>query len=70
MNSLDLWANTNQTYSKRVAKLRQLTDLATYWNDVKKLTKGIYSDSAIKSWQRLAELRERELINEQIAPKF
>lgn len=49
----------------RIDKLNQLTDPATFWNDVRKLTRRTTSDHAIRLWQRLAELRYNELIGEE-----
>lgn len=46
---------------KRVAKLQQLTDIKTFWDDVRKMTKHVTSDHAIHQWQVLAELRYEEL---------
>lgn len=46
---------------KRIDKLNQLTNIDTFWNDVRKLTKNVNSDHTIKSWQCLAEVRFEEL---------
>lgn len=45
----------------RIEKLNNLTDPKTFWNDVRKLTKSVYSDASIKRWQRLAEVRYEEI---------
>ena len=47
--------------AKRVEKLQKLTDIKTFWNDVRKLTKKLTSDHALNQWQILAELRYDEL---------
>ena len=47
--------------AKRIAKLKQLTNIKTFWNDVRKMTKHVTSDHAIHEWQILAELRYEEL---------
>lgn len=45
----------------RIAKLNTLTDLETFWQDVRKLCKNCTSDHAIRAWQRLAEQRYTQL---------
>ena len=45
----------------KIDKLNALNNKDTFWDDVRKLTKRVYSDSSIKSWQRLAEIRYNEL---------
>lgn len=42
-------------------KLNALTDVETFWNDVRKLTAKIRSDKSLSMWQRLAEIRCDEL---------
>ena len=42
---------------KIVEKLQKLTNLETFWDDVRKLTKRIYSDRYISRWQIYAEIR-------------
>lgn len=46
---------------KRIDKLNQLTNIDTFWSDVRRLTKNVNSDHAIKNWQCLAEVRFEEL---------
>lgn len=46
----------------RIKKLMLLNNIDTFWDDVRKLTKRITSDHAIKRWQHLAELRYKMLI--------
>ena len=45
----------------RISKLNTLTDSQTFWQDVRKMTKHVESDHAIRAWQRLAEQRYNEL---------
>ena len=47
----------------RINKLNNLTNIKTFWDDVRKLTKKITSDHSIRRWQCLAETRYEELIN-------
>lgn len=47
--------------AKRVEKLQKLTDIKTFWDDVRKITKHVSSDHALNQWQILAELRYDEL---------
>ena len=49
----------------RIIKLNKLKDAVTFWDDVRKLTKHVESDHAIKSWQRLAEQRYNQLTYEE-----
>ena len=46
---------------KRIDKLNALNNPETFWNDVRKLVKGVHSDHVIKRWQILAENRFSEL---------
>lgn len=47
---------------RRIAeKLNTLTDVETFWNDVRKLTAKIRSDKSLAIWQSLAEIRCDEL---------
>ncbi len=54
------YAMEKHDYS-RIDKLNKLTNLETFWDDVRKLTKNITSDHSIKRYQILAENRYREL---------
>ena len=47
----------------RVRKLRELKDISSFWDDVRKLTKRVCSDHSIRAWQALAEIREKEIEN-------
>ena len=42
-------------------KLNTLTDVRTFWDDVRKLTAKIRSDKSLSMWQSLAEIRCDEL---------
>ena len=44
----------------RIDKLNKLTDLKTFWGEVKKLTRNTHSDHALNRWQVLAEARYEE----------
>lgn len=47
---------------KRIAeKLNALTDVETFWEDVRKLTAKIRSDKSLSIWKSLAEIRCDEL---------
>jgi hypothetical protein len=46
----------------RIDKLNKLTNVDTFYDDVRKLVKNVKSDHAIKSWQCLADQRYAELI--------
>lgn len=47
---------------RRIAeKLNALTDVETFWDDVRKLTAKIRSDKSLSMWQSLAEIRCDEL---------
>lgn len=45
----------------RIDKLNKLTNPNTFWDDVRKLCRGVASDHAIGRWQCLAENRYKEL---------
>jgi hypothetical protein len=55
-----LSAIEKRDYSK-IDKLNNLTNKETFWDDVRKLTKNVTSDHAIKRWQCLADQRWGEL---------
>lgn len=55
------YAKTKQDVS-RVNKLNKLTNIKTFWDDVRKLTKNITSSKGIRVWQILAENRYNELL--------
>ena len=46
-----------------------MTNIDTFWDDVRKLTKNISSDHTIRLWQGLAEIRYEELEKESKRPK-
>ena len=58
------WAFTNRDVNK-IEKLNKLTNVDTFWSDVRMLTRQITSDAMIKRWQLLADERFRELNQEQ-----
>lgn len=45
----------------RINKLNGLTDIKTFWDDVRKITKRLEGDHALNRWQALAEIRYDEL---------
>ena len=47
----------------RIEKLNTLTNPKTFWDDVRKFTKKVYSDHSISRWQGLAEIRYEEIKN-------
>ena len=47
---------------KRIDKLNTLTNIKTFWDDVRKFTKNISSDHSISHWQSLAECKYNELL--------
>lgn len=49
---------------KRIDKLNKLTDPNSFWKEIDKLTKNLVSLSAINSWNYLARIRYKELIEE------
>ena len=46
----------------RIDKLNQLSNPDTFWDDVRRLTRRVCSDHAIRHWQCLAECRYAELM--------
>ena len=52
---------------KIIDKLLTITTLDNYYINVRKFTKDITSDKSISSWQRLAELREIQLLAQEQA---
>lgn len=45
----------------RINKLNALTNVNTFYGDVRKITRNVKSDHAIKRWQCLADARFNEL---------
>lgn len=48
---------------RKIEKLNNLHNASTFWNDVRKLTRRVYSDHSLGRWQSLAEYRYNELLN-------
>jgi hypothetical protein len=48
----------------KIDKLNALTNLETFWDDVRKLTRNVTSDHSIHSWQCLAEQRYAEILTD------
>ena len=59
------YAMERQDYAK-IKKLNGLTNVDTFWDDVRKLTKQVHSDHSIGRWQILAEARYRILTGKEI----
>ena len=49
---------------KKIDKLNTLTDINSFWDNVKKFTKNSHSDHSIGRWQCLSEYRFNELKGE------
>lgn len=49
---------------KRWDKISKLNNRATFWEDIRALTKNIKSDHSLGRWQCLAECRYEELKGE------
>lgn len=59
----DLYKLTfNRSEDKIADKLLTLNNVDTFFDDVRKFTKNVTSDRAIRSWERLAELRYNYLM--------
>ena len=48
----------------RIDKLNALTNIETFWDDVRRYTRYIKSSHSIGRWQCLAEIRYKELKEE------
>ena len=48
----------------RIDKLNAITNIETFWDDVRRYTRYIKSDHSIGRWQCLAEIRYEELKEE------
>lgn len=46
----------------KIEKLITLTDPETFWDDVRRFTRNVTSDHAIRRWQGLAEIRFDEVL--------
>lgn len=63
-NNEDLYNYCVYTSDYRIIeKLLTLNNTETFYNDVRKFTKKVYSDRSIGRWQALAELRYLQLEN-------
>ena len=49
---------------QKIDKLLSLKNPDTFWDDVRKFTRNVSSDHAIRRWQGLAEIRFDELVME------
>ena len=54
------WAIEQRDIAK-IDKLNKLTNINTFWDDVRKLTRNVTSDHMMGRWQCLAEARFKEL---------
>ena len=55
-----MYAIETRDYAK-IEKLSKLTNINTFWDDVRKLTRYVKSDHSLARWQCLAEQRYAEL---------
>lgn len=51
----------NAAERKIADKLNTLTNINTFWDDVRKFTKNVHSDRSISLWQSWSEIRFDEL---------
>ena len=65
MNLALAWDKTDL---RIMQKLNTLTNISTFWDDVRKMTKNVHSDRNISRWQSLSEKRFEELEEEQKNP--
>lgn len=65
MNLALAWDKTDLRIMQR---LNTLTNISTFWDDVRKMTKNVHSDRNISRWQYLSEKRFEELEEEQKNP--
>jgi hypothetical protein len=56
------WYALSKSDCNIIDKLNKLTNVDTFYDDVRKLTKRVYSDHSIGRWQALAEMRYKELL--------
>ncbi len=45
----------------KIDKLNKLEDPETFWDDVRRLTRGVKSDHGLRRWEILSEIRYREI---------
>lgn len=53
---------TTKSDMTKIDKLNGLKDINTFYDDVRRITKNVHSDSTIRAWQRLSEQRYDELL--------
>ena len=59
---MDIYSNAIEARDvAKIEKLNKITSLDHYWDQIRKLTKNVYSDHSLSRWQILAEKREAEL---------
>jgi hypothetical protein len=58
---LDYSLAWNRSEEKIISKLNNLTNVDTFWDDVRKLTKNVHSDRVLHSWEIFSEKRYNEL---------
>lgn len=61
---MDISYATERSDIGRIEKLNRLTDISTFWDDVRKFTKHVHHDCTLGKWYRLAEVRYYELLAE------
>ena len=57
---MEYYACERADYAK-IKKLRSLKNIDTFWDDVRKFTRRVYSDHSLSRWLCLAEARYGEL---------
>lgn len=53
---------TTKSDITKIDKLNGLKDINTFYDDVRRITKNVHSDRAIRAWERLSEQRYDELL--------
>lgn len=53
---------TTKSDMTKIDKLNGLKNINTFYDDVRKITKNVRSNSAIRAWERLSEQRYDELL--------
>lgn len=49
---------------KIIDRINVLTNAETFWDDVRKLSKNVYSDKSIQRWKYLSEMRYKEIVGD------
>ena len=63
INEIDFYSKAIELSDyKKIDKLLKLNNINTYWDDVRKLTKNVYSDHSINRWEALSDFRYSQLL--------